>query len=421
MTRLAPLLLPALAVAVVGCADHDPLLPATAEIVAVDALTLQPVTGVEVFLVDRDTGRIPAPPVAVDARGRAEVGGLVDADYAWFVGRGAGWTLAGLPPRAQLRRAGEPSPPVLPHLPLRAVAPGGLIRISGRVLDAATDAPIPQAVPGLPGWPDRWDGATLRPGDVSDADGAFLVHDVPFVEDPSGESPPRQLQPLVFQAEGYAPAAVRFDAPGFQFQEITDVTVRLAPLAAEATGAAAGRVVSARGPEAGVPVAAVWTGPGAKSGLAHPGLVAVTDAQGRFRLEGLAPGVWGLEPGYLPEDAWTPVRGQAGVVVVRAGETTEAPDLPVLDAVPAVFPRPGAQRVDSLPSFRWLAVAGADSYRVFLDRGIAGVTAETILALDPALALDEGNHLWWVAAETADGAVVGATDAVQLFRVGPFE
>lgn len=420
MTRLAPLLL-ALAVAAAGCADHDPAPPATAGIVAVDALTLEPVTGVEVFLVDRNTGRIPVAPVAVDAQGRAEIGGLVDAEYAWFVSRGAGWTLAGLPPRAQLRRAGEPSPPVLPHLPLRAVAPGGLIRISGRVLDAATDAPIPQAVLGLPGWPDRWDGASPRPGDVSDADGAFLVHDVPFVEDPTGEGPPRQLQPLVFQAEGYAPAAVRFDAPGFQFQEIMGVTVRLAPLAAESTGAAAGRVVSPRGPEAGVPVAAVWTGPGAKSGLAHPGLVAVTDAQGRFRLEGLAPGVWGLEPGYLPEDAWTPVRGQAGVVVVHAGETTEAPDLPVLDAVPAVFPRPGAQRVDSLPSFRWLAVAGADSYRVFLDRGVAGVTAETILALDPALALGEGNHLWWVAAETADGAVVGATDAVQLFRVGPFE
>jgi len=421
MTRLAPLLLPALVVAAAGCADPDPLPPATAEIVAVDALTLEPVTGVEVFLVDRATGRIPAPPVAVDAQGRAAVPGLADGDYAWFVGRGAGWTLAGLPPRALLRRAGDSSPPAVPHLPLRAVAPGGLIRVSGRVLDAATDAPIPQVVLGLPGWPDRWDGAPPRPGDVTDADGAFLVHDVPFVEDPSGESPPRQLQPLVFQAEGYAPAAVRFDALGFQFQEIAGVTVRLAPLAAEAAGAAAGRVVSPRGPAAGVPVAAVWTGPGAKSGLAHPGVVAVTDARGRYRLEGLASGVWGLEPGFLPEDAWTPVRGQAGVVAVRAGETADVPDLPVLDAVIAVFPRPGAQRVDSLPSFRWLAVAGADSYRVFLDRGIAGVTAGTSLDLDPDLALREGNHLWWVAAETADGAVVGATDAVQLFRVGPFE
>ena len=130
-------------------------------------------------------------------------------------------------------------------------------------------------------------------------------------------------------------------------------------------------------------------------------------------------GVWLLEPGYLAEDAWAPVLNPARVVTVLADTTVTTPDLPLLPAIIGLHPRPGAQNVASRPELRWTAVAEADSYRVVLDNAVAGVTTVPHLALRPDQALDPGNHLWWVVAETADGGAVGVTDAYQLFRVGP--
>lgn len=429
--RRVPLFIPAILTALAGllpgCSGTEaPEAIYRTTVVAVDARSSVPVTGVELFLVEAGTGRVAGGPAPVDENGSAGFTDLPAGDYVWFVRRGAGWEPAGLPPRAELFRTDRPAPAHLPAFGLLPTPPGGTPRISGRVIDAGTGEPLPGAVIGLPGWPDRWDGVDPPTGDVTAADGTFLLHDVPFAEDPTGEGPPFQIQPLIFQAEGYAPVSRRFDAPGFQFQEIAGVTVRLTRLDAGGTGALAGRVTHRNAPVIGASVAATWLGPAAKSGLAHPGLTAVTDPEGRYRFEGLAVGVWLLEAGFLPEDAWITPRSLAGAggvlpVAVAAAETTAVADLPVLAAVVASFPRPGAQRVDSLPTFRWRGVAAADSYRVYLDRGIAGVTAAESLALDPARALGEGNHLWWVVAETAAGEAVGVTDAYQLFRVGPFD
>jgi len=401
-----------------GCDDAGPLPVYVTRVLAVDAWERTPVTGVDVFLVDMDTGRIAAPPAPVDAAGRAEVAGLPDGRYAWFVRQGAGWTLAGLPPRAKLLPPGAAATPGLSTLELRRTRVGGAIRIGGRVLDGETGLPLGGVVIGLPGWPSRWDGLLPLPGDVTAADGTFLVHDVPFLEDPDGDDPPTQLQPLIFQAQGRAPRALRFEAPGFDFQEITGVEVVLIKTSPAGAGHVEGRVTHAGEPVAGVAVAAAWTGQEAKSGLAHPGLTAVTDAAGRFRLQDLEPGVWLLEPAFLPEDPWTPLPSPARVVTVAADSTVITADLPVLPVVLAAHPRPGAQNVPSMPVLRWTGVAAADSYRVVLDNAVLRRTADTHLVLDADQALAPGVHLWWVAAESAGGEVVGLTDAYQLFRVG---
>ncbi|MCB1150523.1 hypothetical protein KDK88_03195, partial [bacterium] len=135
-------------------------------------------------------------------------------------------------------------------------------------------------------------------------------------------------------------------------------------------------------------------------------------------LQDLETGVWLLEPAFLPEDPWTPLPSPARVVTVAADSTVITADLPVLPVVLAAHPRPGAQNVPSMPVLRWTGVAAADSYRVVLDNAVLRRTADTHLVLDADQALAPGVHLWWVAAESAGGEVVGLTDAYQLFRVG---
>ncbi len=124
-------------------------------------------------------------------------------------------------------------------------------------------------------------------------------------------------------------------------------------------------------------VNATWIGGEDKSWLSHPGLSTNTDTEGRFVLEGLAPGPWLLEPAYRSDDGWLLNRQAATFaevlpVIVHPGAADTIPDLAMLRAVEPISPLPGAVGVDSLATFTWEAVAEADSFDVLSGAGTSG-------------------------------------------------
>jgi len=412
----------ALVLLAAGC-DDDPGGPAPlrhTSIYVVDAVTGEPVPGVELLLYDVDAGFAAAPPSTTSASGWATVEGLGAGEHRWLVMPGRGWVSATPPPRAMVF-SGNAVPPVVPTLAILPAFRGGEPVVSGVVVDRVTGDPIRGAVVGFPNLPTAWDGLNELTGDVTGDDGAFRVEEVFFARDPGSDDDPIQVIPLVFQARGYRPLSLRFDAPG------DGNVVRLTALEDDGAdvGSVTGRVVDRNGAVAGLGVVGTWFAPAGKGWLSHPGVVTRTDEQGRFVLEDLAAGNWLVEPGYLPADGWSFVYDRFGSetlpVVVASGAAADVGDLEVLPGVSPVWPAPGATAVDSLPVFRWSAVAEADSYDVFLGRWWLGRTAADSLAVPEDSPLDQGAWFWTINALTADGDRVATGETLFRFVVGPFD
>jgi hypothetical protein len=329
-----------------------------------------------------------------------------------------------------------------------------LPRVIGQVVDAATGQPLAGAFVSLPPSQaalDAYLGYYSVSEDVTGADGAFHVARIPFAVDPvSGDIV--QVQPLLINKEGYAPEVWFYDRPqGDENLDIGGVVIGLPTLSGLETGELAGRIVFEGAGVADLPVAISYlAGPEAfKSNRGNGGLsvtsgsvpdgpppsmqtqmnvgvtgkVACTDADGDFRFTALAPGWYAVHVAFQPDDGFTPARGIAdGTVLVDGQLAAELGPLPVVRTIRPVWPPRGWTIREAHTTFRWTAVAEADSYGVFLDRGFIGTVATNEIEAPEPWGQDAAHsHSWWVVAEKRDGTRVGTTDGQISFYVIPVE
>jgi len=411
-----------LMVLVSGCSE-DPGHAWFSRVAVLDVVTGEGLADVEFVLVDMRGNHLAGPPVKTDPFGSLAFDGLREGRYAWVVLPGQGWAMARPPAEAALYPTGSPPASFVDILELLSVQPGGDPRVTGQVVDAESGEPIVGATVGLPGWPHGWDGWLQPSSDVTDDEGRFLVRDVPFAVDPNGGDP-FMLWPLIFQAEGYVPLARDFAPPGQNFDEVLVGSIGMLVSDPDDLGSIMGHVVFGDEPVPGVDVVVTWVGDQDKTWIGHPGLTAVTDDSGRFILDGLAPGVWGFEAAFFPEDGWVQPMSSRNLVTVRADEVVDVGIHGLQRSVRPIFPLPGAVRVDSLPVFRWHAVAEADSYDVFIGRWALGRTHGTELSVPEDSSLSEGTYSWQVRGVIVTGGTVttvASSEVVQFFVVGPFE
>jgi hypothetical protein len=325
----------------------------------------------------------------------------------------------------------ELPPPLLPAagLPDEAVVlvgtrsqPGGLPRLSGTVVDAETGEPLGGAFLGLSPYLGAYLGRVEPSDDVSLADGAFRVGQIPFAADPISGNP-RQILPLLVARAGYLPRAyVHQMTPGDDNLDIAGVVVALRRETG-GDGRLAGVVRFGGDAVSGLPIGLGAVGApddptAVKSAVGQPGRVAVTDAEGGFAFAGLPAGGYVVHAGYLPDDGWIMPGQPAGrLYAVAAGETVLTDTLHAIRAIAPLAP------LGALPAapdrFAWAAVAEADSYAVRLDGRPLAVTAAPEAA---GLELDDlapGWHAWTVTAFTADGRVVGNSETFARFRIPP--
>lgn len=135
---------------------------------------------------------------------------------------------------------------------------------------------------------------------------------------------------------------------------------------------------------------------GVQPNLMLPGLVGVSDADGRFRIEGIPVGGLVLDPSYPRDDGWV---GQQGVVV----EVTEA--LPEVDAG-TIFVAPALTPLHPLDGdvvgpefeFRWDPVEGATFYRLNFWRAVDGaalnVGVDSLAYRPPPGVFLSGDYVW---------------------------
>lgn len=327
-----------------------------------------------------------------------------------------------------------PLPPPLLLLQTYQRPPQALLpRVRGRVTDAVTGRPLDQVFVGPAAHVGAYLFQNLQRDDVTAADGLFDVVGRFFALDPETGNLV-MIEPLIFARHGYAVHSWTYHPPnGSDETDITGVEIALQS-AEPGSGVLTGVVAWGDTGQAGVlvglaagpmPVGALKGGPpppGGEarplSGVGVPGRVAVTDASGRFRFEGLAPGLYAVSPGYLPDDPYVFFRQTGSAFVpVADGRVTDLDTLWVLRAIMPLEPAPSSSPPPPVRRLRWTAAAGADSYFVTLDRGVVGTFADTLVELPEPIAA--GDHVWFVAALRRDGAYVGQFEQQPFFRLPP--
>lgn len=415
-----------------GCGQDPRSSPPSPELtVRVEAEgTGLPVPGVKVLLMDAATNRPLAGPVASDASGLCRLAVAGGGRPRLVVFGGPGWSVHVQPDWYDVLRAadGTPAagnPAVAPDAPAvenrlimrPRVRPGGPPFFSGTVVDAVTGLPLDRAFVSLSPWPTGYGAGTGASDDVTGADGAFKVYDIPIAID-RDTGIGFQVLPLLVSREGYRTRRWSYDPPGgLDYTEILGVVIALTPQGDADAGRLTGRVE--RG---GAPVADLLVGlglaPGDKGAVGVAGQVARTAADGRFRFDHLPAGAYVAYPGFLVGDgAW--FGGGPPAIEVAADSTADLGVLTVLHEItPGGGNRDRLAAADTTVSFAWTAVPGAVRYGWFLDgelraeSGAAGVTVE----LPP---LESGLHRWQVTALDDGGAVVGVMQNDAWFRQDP--
>ncbi len=332
-----------------------------------------------------------------------------------------------------------------------APVPGGLSPgeegVAGTVLDAETGEPIPFArvemssTTGAANWSQQssnWSefrGSASEQEPVTDTRGRFRIQPVPIVIFPDDQLPGglRQLVP-----------SWRVTAPGYRARSfpatdatggVRQVTIRLEPGVDDA--AIEGRVVGLDGtPREGVRVFAEWRrAPGElfrADDRLLTGIPGISGADGRFRIEGLAPGVYNALAGVLPDDGWIgpaapagtnrPGRNLGGLTAVEVQTTTDVGDLVVEPVIEGFVPAPG-DTLRRTTLLRWNAVPDAAAYEVLVRRGTDLVSAIGV-AERPEIGFDSPNEPFdtdalfrlEIRARDASGQELSRTDRPVLYR-----
>lgn len=331
-----------------------------------------------------------------------------------------------------------------------APVPGGLSPsdegVAGTVLDAETGAPIPFArvemssSTGAANWSQEssnWSefrGSASEQEPVTDPRGRFRIQPVPMVALPGDR--PGEFRRIVPSWRVTAPG---YRARSFPATEATggvrQVTVRLEPGVDEA--AIEGRVIGLDGtPRAGVRVFAEWRrAPGElfrTDDRLLTGIPGTSGADGRFRIEGLAPGVYNVLAGALPDDGWVgpaapvgtnrPGRNLGGLTAVEVQTTTDVGDLVVEPVIDGFAPAPG-DTLRRTTVLRFDAVPGAAVYEVRVRRGTDLVSAIGV-SERPEIGFDSPNEPFdtdalfrlEIRAEDAAGHELSRTDRPVLYR-----
>ncbi|MBK7672145.1 MAG: hypothetical protein IPJ24_12325 [bacterium] len=424
-----------------GCGD-DPQPGADLVIVNLEAeSTGLPVEGVKVLLMDASTNLPVAGPVVSDGAGRCLLTATDAGQLRLFVCGGALWEvhwqpdwymllrtnpgqstgdLRGLTAPAAIASTANMSTSLAPAVENTVVlrlrgSPGGLPRFSGTVVDSETGLPLAQAFISLSPWTTGYGGGAAVSDDVTGADGAFAVHDIPVAM--IGDTGVGfQVLPLIVSRAGYHTAHFVHTPPsGIDHPEVSGLVIELMPLGAEDNGTLTGRVLRAGVPVAGLVVGLGSVSSAAKGAVGIAGRAALTGADGRFDFSGLPAGAYVVHPGFLVGDgAW--FGGGAPAVDLASGGAGDAGDLVVLHEIAPVFGNPhDVAWADSMVTFRWTPVPGAARYGWFLDGELLAESAvETVTVNLSALA--PGLHAWQASAVDAADLAVGVMQNDAWFR-----
>jgi len=372
----------------------------------------RPVPGVKIVLMDGENRPVATPAVS-DSLGRATFA-----------------VAAAEPPLAALAFPGDslavvslPDPVVgadtVQIVLRRRTLPGGLPRIAGRIVDAATGEPLAGAFVSLSSYLIAHIGQVTPSDDVTLADGEFRVSDIPFARDPDTGNL-FQILPLLISRAGYRPLAWSHAMrPGDEDLDIAAGEIALQPDPG-GEGTLTGRVVAAGEPVADLAVGLGPAGesppPAEKGAVGWPGHVVATDSLGVFAFGDLPPGRYVVHPAFRLEDGWA-YPGPDGPAAhdVADGQVVDAGDFRVLPTITALAPVDTVVDLDGTV-FRWAAVAApVDSFRVLLDGEWIGATTDTVL-VRAALELEPGWHVWTVSGFATDGTWVAARETWARFE-----
>ena len=384
-----------------------------------DAETGLPVAGVKIAVMDAHTNLPLAVPLASDADGHCDFSplrGIVPTivvfggeNWRKFGEQGyLGWGYAAQDDGPHPLAAKTPPEAPPPLIRVVAITPPRGARIAGTVVDAVTGRPLGAAFISTSRYPTGYDQGTTISDDVTLADGAFAVADIPFLEDLTGR--PQQVLPLAVSCAGYQPRLWTYTASiGEEIGRITGVEIALEPAGGEATGSLRGRVL--RGTE---PVPYVTVGLGnadlaAKGAVGLVGRTAATDFDGVFVFDDLPAGRYVLQPGFRGGDSvWYPDQPANVPHTVAADAETDAGDFQVIWQLTAVEPGDGEVVTRARRSFRWWSWSGAVAYDVFLDRREPVRVESTAWSLADGDTLAPGIHVWQVLAYDADDQLIGS-------------
>lgn len=446
---LIPLLLLAL---IAGCDDDDPtnLEPGASISGHVRDLAGNAIDDAVLLLVDASTLAPVGAPVAVSETGRYSFVDLDPGVYSIFLYHDSAVVFSGTASRIELAKD-----QALTH-DFGLVAAGlwgpSSYTIAGVVRDAATLEPVVGAYVG-----DIWSGVageyafgelggiSLPEWGVTDADGRFEVGRIYMVNE-SNEV--LGSVPLTISASGYLPVTLAGEdsevviipdqtwtgsplpAPA-EGDSVLNVEVMLTPRSAaqpDDLGSLSGRLVYLGEPVAGVQVAAtvlasaeVDTVPTPEKVIV-PDLIAISDADGNFTINGLAPGVYSLAPGFAADDDWEGVNRflTDPVYEVVANTTTATGDVELIHTVDLVWPTDGATVPGSMPILQWEAVPGATHYQVLMAVNgyvldvLVSRTEVTSYQMEPADAIPSGMCARWMVVAMTDYPEEGNTIEVGI-------
>lgn len=314
-------------------------------------------------------------------------------------------------------------------------------RITGIVRDGATRAPIAGAfVSGFDGLLSHsFLGVSFPNESITGEDGTFVLEAV-------GVIPGEALYPFAVSKEGYQPFMSQpFPIPAAPDSVVDGVEVLLAPEEPPAASLR-GRVFYEGSPVAGIRVALDFYDPSWQDNLpgvnppplSTPGIgmrdenpsevpflgrVSLTDAGGWYTFLGLSPGLYTIEPAFLPDDGY--VNRTLTQVMVSSRDSVVS-SIALAKGLKPLSPTPRGTGADRTPRFAWEAHPGAEKYEFWFSLGQIAETLrpleigpEAAFDLPDSLALPVGsNVLWWVEARRGE-TLVGGFEEAATFTVSP--
>ena len=434
--------------AVLGAACTEGPAPTAVQGTVTELASGAPVAGATAVLVDVATLAPGSRLARTDARGRYRLEDLVPGDYAlllihdYYIATDRAKPLV----HVESGRVTQYDVTILGRLALG----GPRYRITGTVKDAATGRPVAGAFVEPSLWAlsaqDLYGviaGVTVPEWGTTDERGRFSIRAFVTTDERGRQD---GLAPITVIRAGYEPFTLVGRGRAIPFfgsllplpaDSTLAVTIRLRPAGASAPGGIRGRVI-ARG--TGLPVPGIRVGL-SLFGSAHPdtlpergpslvpvqGKVAVTDASGAFRIEGLGPGRYVLAPAYLEDDGYAGgspwIRAREVEVADSDTAAVDAGDVEVLTAVRPIYPADRSTIRDRAPELRWEPFADGPEYHVIaydltVSTGFLAEPTDRRVA-DPrwqAAAFPPGTRVqWWVSVL----AVVGSPP--DTVRIAEFE